>query len=111
MRPKFDEKDASDDVLLRSLETAAALVSAAGRDQVAMVTTARGWLCVQPRDLSDGERIAHLLGCDAPLDHRLLVPGYTLWTGHREGLEVQVRAQLRDPASALGSGFLRSGAF
>ncbi|MBE1877465.1 hypothetical protein [Myceligenerans pegani] len=111
MRPEFHDKDAPDDVLLRSLETAAELVRAAGRDRVAMVTTARGWLCVQPHDLSDGERIARLLGCDNPLDHRLLVPGYTLWSGRRDGLEVQVRSQLRDPARALGSGYLGSGDF
>ncbi|GAB4086329.1 hypothetical protein GCM10028784_29590 [Myceligenerans cantabricum] len=112
MRPKFDEQDQpTDDALLRSLETAAQLVRIAGRDRVAMVTTARGWLCLQPHDLSDGERIARLLGCDAPLDHRLTVPGSTLWTGRREGLEVQVRSQLRDPAGTRGPGYLGSGAF
>lgn len=107
MRPKPDEQDEHDDALLRSLETAADIVRKAGRDQVAMITTARSWLCVQPRDLSDGERIADLLGCDTPLDHRLLVPGCTLWSGQRDGLEVQVRSRLRDLAGARVRGVRR----
>lgn len=68
-----------------------------GTDRIALATLARGWVCVQPVRLDDGEQIARTLGCTNPLDHRLLVPGHTLWTGTREGLELQVRSALRDP--------------
>lgn len=69
-----------------------------GADRIALATLARGWVCVQPVRLNDGEQIARTLGCTTPLDHRLLVPGHTLWTGARDGLEVQVRSALRDSA-------------
>ncbi|MBE1877756.1 hypothetical protein [Myceligenerans pegani] len=69
-----------------------------GAGQIAMATLARGWICLQPVRLDDGEQIAHILGCTNPLDHRLLVPGHTLWTGTRDELEIQVRSSLRKPA-------------
>ncbi|WP_460707987.1 hypothetical protein [Myceligenerans halotolerans] len=69
-----------------------------GAGRIALVTLARGWVCLQPVRLDDGEQIARTLGCTTPLDHRLLVPGHTLWTGTVDGLEVQVRSSLREPA-------------
>lgn len=49
----------------------------------------------QPVHINRGEQIARTLGCDSPLDHRMFVPGHTLWTGECDGLEVQVRSALR----------------
>jgi hypothetical protein len=69
-----------------------------GSGRIALATLARGWVCIQPVRLDDGEQIARTLGCTTPLDHRLLVPGHTLWTGIRDGLEMQVRSSLREPA-------------
>lgn len=71
-----------------------------GPARVTMATLARGWVCLQPVDLADGEQIAATLGCRTPLDHRLLVPGHTLWSGHRDGLELQVRSSLRGSGDA-----------
>ncbi|GAB3165249.1 hypothetical protein GCM10027059_22680 [Myceligenerans halotolerans] len=71
-----------------------------GADRIALATVARSWVCVQPVRLDDGEQIARMLGCTNPLDHRLLVPGHTLWTGTSEGLELQVRSALRGPTRA-----------
>jgi hypothetical protein len=74
------------------------LLASVGAERIEVVTATRNRVCVQPRDLRDGEEIARRLGCDAPLDHHLVVPGYTLWTGSRDGLEVQIRSSLREPA-------------
>lgn len=71
-----------------------------GADRIALATLARGWVCMQPVRLEDGEQIARGLGCTNPLDHRLLVPGHTLWTGTSDGLELQVRSALRDSVRA-----------
>lgn len=72
-----------------------------GPDLVEIVTLTRGRICLQPVDLNQGEQIAHTLGCDAPLDHRMFVPGHTLWTGEVGGLEVQVRSVLRQAVGAV----------
>ena len=71
-----------------------------GPDLVEIVTLTRGRICLQPMGLNRGEQIAHALGCDVPLDHRMFVPGHTLWTGVVEGLEVQVRSALRQTVGA-----------
>ncbi|MFC8797264.1 hypothetical protein ACFT2C_06000 [Promicromonospora sp. NPDC057138] len=70
---------------------------AVGPDHIEIVTFSRGRICLQPVNLDDGEQIARTLGCDFPLDHRMFVPGHTLWTGQMGGLEVQVRSVLRQP--------------
>jgi hypothetical protein len=53
-------------------------------------------MCLQPSHLADGEAIARSLGLDLPMDHRMFVPGHTLWCGERDDLEVQVRSVLRE---------------
>lgn len=95
MKQKRDTLNVDEDVLLQALDAVSALVDKAGANRIAVVTATRNRICLQPRDLLDGESVARLLGCDRPLDHRLLTPGYTLWTGHYGGLEVQVRSVLR----------------
>lgn len=82
------------------LDLAADLLSTVGGPRVELFTATRNRICLQPRDLADGEAIARLLGCDRPLDHHLVTPGYTVWTGERDGVEVQVRAELRRPVGA-----------
>ncbi|WP_125778125.1 hypothetical protein [Antribacter gilvus] len=83
-----------------ALSAAYEALSLAGDGRIELVTVTRGRLCLQPTVLADGEAIARSLGCDVPLDHRMLVPGHTLWTGVRDGLEVQVRSVLRRPLGA-----------
>ncbi|MBL0886893.1 hypothetical protein [Myceligenerans indicum] len=84
--------------------TAIAMVAKVGGERLEVVTVTRNRVCLQPRELSDGEQIANELACNAPLDHRLTIPEYTMWTGHRGGLEVQVRSALRDPVATHGAG-------
>jgi len=56
-------------------------------------TVSRGWLGLSIQDLTPD--LARALGLNNPMDHRMFVPGNTLWTGERDGLEVQVRSVLR----------------
>ncbi|MCF4121719.1 hypothetical protein L1785_12070 [Antribacter sp. KLBMP9083] len=79
------------------LQAASRIVDAVGHDRIELVTITRDRICLQPARLDDGESIAKALGCVVPLDHRMFVPGHTLWTGERDGLEVQVRSVLRRP--------------
>jgi hypothetical protein len=83
------------DQLMFAMAVATDAVQAVGSDRIEIVTLTRGRICFQPVDINRGEQIARTLGCDSPLDHRMFVPGHTLWTGERDGLEVQVRSALR----------------
>ncbi|GAA4687919.1 hypothetical protein GCM10023198_02850 [Promicromonospora umidemergens] len=78
-----------------AMATTARVLRTVGADHIEIVTLTRGRICLQPVDLNQGEQIARALGCDFPLDHRMFVPGHTLWTGLVEGLEIQVRSALR----------------
>lgn len=82
------------------LDLTASLLRAVGGPRVELFTATRNRISLQPRDLADGEAIARLLGCDRPLDHHFVTPGYTVWTGERDGVEVQVRSVLRRPTGA-----------
>lgn len=88
------------DRLAFAMDVAAGVVGAVGAERMETVTLTRGRICLQPVDLNEGEQIAVALGCDFPLDHRMFVPGHTLWTGLLDGLEVQVRSALRPPMVA-----------
>jgi hypothetical protein len=81
--------------VVRALDVVAGILSAVGIDRVELVTFTRDRINLQPADLTEGEQIARVLGLDTPLDHRMFVPGHTLWTGSIDGLEVQVRSALR----------------
>lgn len=89
------EGQSTDDQLAVAMGVAADAIQTVGSDRIEIVTLTRGRISLQPVNLTDGEQIARALGCDFPLDHRMFVPGHTLWTGHVEGLEVQVRSVLR----------------
>lgn len=86
--------------LVGTLDVVAAILNQVGPDRVEPVTFTRDRVSLQPADLNEGEQIARVLGLDSPLDHRMFVPGHTLWTGVVEGLEVQVRSALRQPIGA-----------
>jgi hypothetical protein len=86
--------------LLVVLDIVAAVLDRIGSDRIELVTLTRNRLSLQPADLAEGEQIAQVLGLDSPLDHRMFVPGHTLWCGQVHGLEVQVRSVLRVPAGA-----------
>lgn len=90
-----DEASGVPDLLSLAMDIADDAVKAVGPEHIEIVTLTRGRICLQPTDLNQGEHIARALGLDAPLDHRMFVPGHTLWTGERHGLEVQVRSVLR----------------
>ena len=87
--------------LLDTLDVVAGILNAVGTDRVELVTFTRDRVSLQPADLNEGEQIARVLGLDSPLDHRMFVPGHTLWTGSIDGLEVQVRSVLRQIAGAF----------
>lgn len=74
------------------------LLADIGMSRIELVTFTSDRLCLHPADLEEGEQIARAVGCDFPLDHRVFVPGHTLWTGIVDGLEVQIRSVLRQPA-------------
>ena len=93
------EPDGPPDVedLTDALADALHAIRAVGPDRIDLVTVTKDRICLQPADLHDGEQIARALGCEFPMDHRMFVPGHTLWTGERHGLEIQVRSVLRRP--------------
>jgi hypothetical protein len=98
---RFGPKNVTHGTLAHALDVVASRLETTGTDRIALVTLTRDRICLQPVHLDQGEQIARELGLDFPLDHRLLVPGHTLWTGTLDGLEVQVRASLRTLAGAL----------
>lgn len=77
------------------LSAASRILALVGADRIELVTVTSNRVSLQPTHLKEGEQIARELGLDVPLDHRMFVPGNTLWTGERDGLEVQVRSVLR----------------
>ncbi len=52
-----------------------------GADRIELVTVTSNRVSLQPTHLKEGEQIARELGLDVPLDHRMFVPGNTMWTG------------------------------
>lgn len=86
--------------LARVLDMVVETLAMVDPERIAQVTLTRRHISLQPADLSDGERIAAMLGCDVPLDHRMITPGFTDWSGEVGGLEVHVRGTLRRPAGA-----------
>lgn len=77
------------------LRAASRFLDLVGPDRIELVTVTRDRVSLQPTHLKEGEKIARELGLDIPVDYRMFVPGNTLWTGERDGLEVQVRSVLR----------------
>ena len=77
------------------LGAASRIVAVVGADRIELVTVTRNRVSLQPTHLKEGEQIARELGLDVPLDHRVFVPGNTLWTGERDGVDVQIRSVLR----------------
>jgi hypothetical protein len=61
----------------------------------------RAGTVVRALDVVAGILNAVVLGLDSALDHRMFVPGHTLWTGSIDGLEVQVRSVLRQAVGAV----------
>lgn len=84
-----------------ALALAARLLADIGMSRIELVTFTSDRLCLHPADLTEGEQIARAVGCDFPLDHRMFVPGHTLWTGIVDGLEVQIRSVLRQSVGLL----------
>ena len=84
-----------------AMDIARGITSSIGAGRIELITLTRDRICLQPTVMNDGERIARSIGCDLPIDHRMFVPGNTLWTGQIDGLEVQVRSALRRLAGAL----------
>lgn len=82
-----------------ALRVVAAVLDMVGPERVELVTFTRDRINLHPVNLDDGEDLARALGCDLPLDHRMFVPGHTLWTGVRGGMEIQVRSALRQVVS------------
>lgn len=91
---KHDRPTPVDD-LTHALGNAFTAICAIGPDRIELVTVTKNRICLHPADLQEGEEIARALGCDLALDHRMFVPGHTLWTGTLYGLEIQVRSVLR----------------
>lgn len=81
--------------IMDALDVARGLVAAVGQERIELVTLTPTRITLHPTNLDDGESVARSLGFDEPMDHRMIVPGYTLWTGIRQGLECQVRSVLR----------------
>jgi hypothetical protein len=83
------------------LKAASRIVDRVGADRIELVTVTGNRVSLQPADLNQGKQIARMLGLDVPMDHRMVTPGYTLWSGDVDGMEVQVRAELRRPIGAV----------
>lgn len=89
------EVSGAPDPLTLAMDIAFETVETVGPERIEIVTLTRDRICLQPVDLNQGEQIAHVLGCELPLDHRMFVPGHTLCAGERDGLEIQIRSVLR----------------
>ena len=76
------------------LSAASRILALAGADRIELVTVARDRVSLQPAHLKEGEQIARELSLNVPVDHRMFVPGNTLWTGEVDGVEAQVRSAL-----------------
>lgn len=72
-----------------------------GLDRIGSVTLTPHRISLEPRDLAEGEQIARTLGCALPMDHRILTPGFTDWSGEVAGLKVHVRSVLRRPLGTV----------
>lgn len=77
------------------LAAASQFLDLVGPDRIELVTVTANRVSLLPADLKEGEQIARTLGLTVPLDHRMFVPGNTVWTGERDDLEVQIRSVLR----------------
>lgn len=87
--------------LARALGVVVETLAAVGLERIEAISLTRNHISLQPADLAEGEAIARTLGCTFALDHRMLVPGFTDWSGDVAGFEVHVRAELRRPAGAF----------
>ncbi|MBL0886201.1 hypothetical protein [Myceligenerans indicum] len=83
--------------LARTLGVVMETLAAVGLERIGSVTLTPHRISLEPRDLAEGEQIARTLGCTLPMDHRMLTPGFTDWSGQVAGLEVHVRSVLRRP--------------
>lgn len=86
--------------LRRAFDVADEAIAEIGEHRVELVTVTHVRVSIHPASLADGESIARSLGLDSPPDHRMIDPGYTMWSGVRDGLEFQVRGALRHPLGA-----------
>jgi hypothetical protein len=87
--------------ILHAFAAAEEAITQIGEQRIELVTLTSGRVSIQPVNLHDGEDIARSLGLTLPIDHRMFIPGHTVWSGDLFGLEVQVRAALRQPIGAL----------
>ncbi|MCF4122063.1 hypothetical protein L1785_13855 [Antribacter sp. KLBMP9083] len=94
-------KQGSESSLARTFGVVVEAVSKIGLERIGSITLTPDRISLVPRHLTEGEEIAKALGCNSPLDHHILTPGFTDWTGQVSGLEVHVRATLRRPEGAL----------
>lgn len=91
-------KEDSESSLTRTIGIAVAALATVGLDRIGAITLTPYRMSLEPKNLADGEDIARALGCTSALDHHILTPGFTDWTGQLSDLEVHVRATLRRPA-------------
>lgn len=82
--------------LTLAIDVAKAALAEVGEERVELLTISdSGRVSISPAHLADGESIARTLGLGSPRDHRMVEPGYTLWSGVRAGFEFEVRGTLR----------------
>ncbi|GAB4084025.1 hypothetical protein GCM10028784_06550 [Myceligenerans cantabricum] len=86
--------------LARTFGVVIETLAAVGLERIGSVTLTPHRISLEPRDLAEGEQIAQALGCNLPMDHRMLTPGFTDWSGEVARLEVHVRSALRRPLGA-----------
>lgn len=78
-----------------------ALLAEIGGMQVKWVEVFRDRLVVHPARRSEGAAIAALLGVTVATDYPTTTPGFTLWTGHWNGIDVHVYGDLRGTARTI----------
>jgi len=87
--------------LADSAAGAADLLAEVGDARIKWVEVFRDHLVVHPARLAEGAEIAAHLGITVATDYPATKPGFTVWTGRWNGMEMFVYAELRGTARSV----------
>lgn len=79
------------------------LLAEVGDARIKWVEVFRDHLVVHPARQSDGAAIAAQLGITVATDYPATRPGFTMWTGRWNGMDIYVYGELRGPVRAVRS--------
>lgn len=89
--------------LASSAAGVADLLAEVGDARIKWVEVFRDHLVVHPARQSEGAAIAAQLGITVATDYPATRPGFTMWTGRWNGMDMYVYGELRGPVRAVRS--------